>query len=215
MLWNIMFFFQSSKVVVTFFILFASTVSFCTLRPCNVCTVGAFVFLFVEPQLQPHFQHDCSSHAGRSTEHMFTTVEGSVTKVHREVSDGGGLVPDDGTAGISAVAWKCKRRWHELSTRQRRYSSHQLIYVASRAENRVITTPTSWTGVGKVTLFFIWLIRRQCFQRHFPNLDKVGSSQHCKPPAAVIIGSFQRPNNHSQMTGVSRKVSHLSGKEGS
>lgn len=125
---------------------------------------------------------------------------------------------------VSSWWWHCrdfrscleiKKRRHELSTRRRRYySSHQLIYVASHAENRVITTPTSWTGGVKVTLFFIRLIRRQCFQRHFPNLDKVCSSQHCKPPAAVIIDSLQRPNNHSQMTGVSRKVSHLSGKEG-
>lgn len=59
-----MFFFQSSKVMVRFFILFACTVSFCTLGSCNRCTVGAFFFHFVEPQLQQHFQLDCSSHAG-------------------------------------------------------------------------------------------------------------------------------------------------------
>lgn len=128
---------------------------------------------------------------------------------------------------VSSRWWHCrdfrsclqikKKRRHELSTRRRRYySGHQLIYVASHAENRVITTLTSWTGVVKVTLFFIRLIRSQCFQRHFPNLDKVGSSQHCKPPAAVIIDSLQRPNNHYRWLAFQgKRVTWVVRKEGS
>lgn len=64
-------------------------------------------------------------------------------------------------------------------------------------------------------LLFIQLIRRQCFERNRLNLGKASSSCGTKPPAAVIMASFQRPNNHSHMTGVSRKIRHLRHEDGS